>query len=744
MTSNYLTTRTYTAPTCTLTVATPSKLAADRRDAANFNLELEHPGSGDLERIQIEGNERQLDRLQQTVATYISELVAKFPVPTGDHPQPEIPPSPATDPKLNSVIDRLYPERQRQSPRAGLMHNLPGLRHRTAEAEAIPAPQPEPEQNSSPQSNPFSAKSISQLLGRWQPEDRQNAFDVNAPKPTQPHNFNPASDGAPALTGGNRSLDHYLHLGDLATTRSGATLTLSAIQLFDLSTVLDEYVADRVEIGNQSPSQGIEKNSPSSGSRFPAINPGNRQEVNLDPATTALSRLPNLPKVPATPDPDRIYQQGRRSRSTFMSAMPWAAAAAVAVGTPLLLFSPQSNPLKESLSKVKMPDFSLSGDEEDSKKPIALQPPGVAPTSGTNGNNLPKPWQAQPVEPPKTNPLPNNGTIPQPQNSSTIGIAPLPPTLVSGSTPDPLNSINGGKVGIAPNPLNSNPLPSSGIDNIVTDRVPVTTPKIDRVPTTATAPGQNRPTGNSASVPPAKQPSKPGIKSPNLGKVSISTQPLPIPQNLPIDNNINSIVNQPAFPLPGKTDAGQIKPAPIAPPAQKKPAKQKDKPTTITTKPKSKPSVSTTPRLTPPVKIDPSSRPTNPNLITNPESGNPNPANDAQTPPIVPTEPIQSNASISTDPAENPSLQEAKRYFQSKWKADPAQSNALQYVLEVSGKSGLVQSVDPQGEAATNYLNQTKLIEKGQKLVSPVAGSSDQKIRVLLQPDGKVDTFVEP
>ncbi len=741
MTPNYLTTRTYTAPTCTLSVATSQNLSPDRRNVANFNLELEDPGSSNSERIQIEGNEGQLDRLQQTVTKYIAELVAKFPVPTGDNPQPEIAPSPETDPNLNSVVDRLYPDRQRQSPKSGLMRNLPGLRHHKAEVEATPAPQPEPSQNSGAQSHPFSAQSISQLLGRWQPEDRQNALKLESPKQAQPHNFHPASDSAPSLTGGNRSLDHYLHLGDLATAKSGATLTLSAIQLFDLSTVLDEYVADRIEIGKPTPSSNIENLFPVGGSPSSQITPGNLQKVNLDPTTAALSRLPNLPKVPATPDPDRIYHQGRRSRATFMSAMPWAAAAAVAVGTPLLLFSPQSNPLKDSLSKIKLPNLPLSGDEEDSKKP-ATQPPGVQPsnpsappTGGTNPNNLPKPWQAQTVEPPKTNPVPNNAAIPQPQNSSKIGIAPLPPTLVGGSTPDPLNPMNGGAVGIAPNPLNSNPVQPPSLDNIVT-------PKPDRaIPKTATAPGQNRPTGNSASVPPAKkQPIKPGAKTPNLGKVSISTQPLPIPQDLPIDRNLGSIGNQSPFPLPANTGAGQIKPLPIAPQVQKKPTKQKDKPTTITTKPKSKPSISTTP----PTKIDPSNRQTNPNLITTPESDNPNPPTDTQTPPIVPTAPIQSNASISNDPTDNPSLQEAKRYFQSKWKPDPAQSNALQYVLEVTGNSGVVQSVDPQGEAATNYLNQTKLIQKGQKLVSPVTGSSDRKIRVILQPNGNVDTFVEP
>lgn len=99
----------------------------------------------------------------------------------------------------------------------------------------------------------------------------------------------------------------------------------------------------------------------------------------------------------------------------------------------------------------------------------------------------------------------------------------------------------------------------------------------------------------------------------------------------------------------------------------------------------------------------------------------------------------------SQDDGDTRSLEETKQYFQGKWKANIAQTNSLQYVLQVSGKSGIVRKVSPQGEAATTYLQQTKLIKLGQRLISPAAaGNSDKNIRVLLQPDGNVDTFTEP
>jgi hypothetical protein len=120
---------------------------------------------------------------------------------------------------------------------------------------------------------------------------------------------------------------------------------------------------------------------------------------------------------------------------------------------------------------------------------------------------------------------------------------------------------------------------------------------------------------------------------------------------------------------------------------------------------------------------------------------------DFPTLPTFPNQPLQSNngGNSGFDPTETPSLQEAKRYFQGKWKANPTQSNPLQYVIQVSGKSGIVRSVSPQGEAAKTYLQKTKLIKAGQKLVSPAgAGSTDQKIRVVLQTDGNVEIFSEP
>jgi hypothetical protein len=158
----------------------------------------------------------------------------------------------------------------------------------------------------------------------------------------------------------------------------------------------------------------------------------------------------------------------------------------------------------------------------------------------------------------------------------------------------------------------------------------------------------------------------------------------------------------------------------------------------VTTKPKPKSGKPKTSVLNPSASDPFIPVPKNPNLI---DPSNNAQSNDPPFQPIVPDRPLQSKN--SDDPsANNPTLQETKRYFQGKWKASTTQPNALQYVLQV-GKNGTLKSVSPQGEAATTYLQQSKLIKPGQKLAAP-AGTSDQKIRVLLQPDGGVDTFIEP
>ncbi len=86
---------------------------------------------------------------------------------------------------------------------------------------------------------------------------------------------------------------------------------------------------------------------------------------------------------------------------------------------------------------------------------------------------------------------------------------------------------------------------------------------------------------------------------------------------------------------------------------------------------------------------------------------------------------------------------ETQSYFQKRWKADPNFSETLQYVIRLD-KSGKVVQVNPQGDVSKNYLDKTNFLRSGERVVSPNRNGKDQDVRVLLKPNGEVETIVEP
>jgi Domain of unknown function (DUF4335) len=724
---NNLTTHTYTTPTCTLIVSSKEQqrsLAQKQFEPIDFVLQLDPPDGDELDRVTLSGQSHQLDYLHQIVSQYIKELVAKFPLPnTIDRTAPA-----ATAPAplevdatgLNSQPD---PQHDSLASRLGILKNLPGLRNSLAKLTPV---------NNADADDNFAAKpSISRLLGgNRQPDHRQQQHPEQIEPPLPEHD----PTMAPYLTGtGNRSLEHQLHLGTLTNRTSGEVVTLSAIQLFDLATVLDEYVAEHITTTSHDPVATLSRaNIPTNGNRA------------NESSTTAASRSP-LPNFTPEPDPSKIYYRNRRSQSSLISALPWAAAAALAVGVPLLMLDPNPNPLKDAVSQVKLFDPPAKTKKSNlvtgnKSNPATL--PGT-PTTTTNPSTIataptvasPTPWLTQPVTPPQA-PKPLPPSLTPPPSSTQLGTAPLPEAIATtpGSSVPPTIASTGAKPAIAPNPLNSTQSSSAPtqIDNTIA-RPTATTPAAKPGATRIGA-GTSARTPNPALIVPSDETIKPATKPIAPGKLSVSKRPMLIPSpNLsPIPTpSISAPIpfNPPAMELPNT-------PTPQAPKKAAKPIK----PTTAAATPK--PVKSAESDLNPSPSFDPTPGSRNPNLIT-PSPTNSEPPESQTTPPIVPDRPLQSNA--SADGGDSAALQETRRYFQGKWKANAAQTNSLQYVLQVSGKSGIVRTVSPQGEAATSYLQQTKFIKPGQKLVSPAAaGTSDQKIRVLLQPDGNVDTFTEP
>ena len=755
----------------------------DPQTPVDFTLQLDRSDCGDSEDIIIQGSLRQLNLLQQVVSAYITELVAKFPLPNMNSSTTSDATSSATldgeasarneprsisTPEIDtedSSSSRLDPNHNPQPTQSELMNNLPGLRNISTQSMGSG--------NMDAQPNSPGTSGISKFFGGW-----NKSSGKKSKKTKQRHTPLGADAGVksgfgqreieqqypttPYLTGNARSLDRQLHLGDLANSSSGDTITLSPIQLFDLSNVLDEHAAEEV-VTKQKRSVTFSQ------ANLPGRN--HDQAIDVDATTASLSRLPNLPRMATGStggsQSSQVFNRTRtpsRSRPSvsLLSVIPWAAAAAVAVGVPLLLFDSKPNPLKDATSKVKLPDM------EGVKQTVtaAMSPPVVDPEP-TNVT-IPKQWNEQPVAAPNPNltpivpnpqqqsnpntastgiqsPLPTNPPINtgiQPtQATSQIGTAPLPstlegkpsaalPTTTGILTQNPKSGIlstlprNGAKSGIAPNPLSANQLPVD-VNNLSPNRILRSAGKTGLNPAVPSLPGSTvKPAGQSNSK------LSPGIKP---GTVSVSTQPILLPADLPgigIDSPTSAqmpVNSATAKPRPGAKPTKKANPA-----AAKSASENSGIPTGVGVVPQ-------------PLFEQGTPVPANPNFIdqVQPQTGGNN--LDAPNLPVVPAQVFPTNTSGNwpSDVIDNPAIQATRNYFQSKWKPG-TQQNPLQYVVQISGKSGLVRSVSPQGAAATTYLNQSKIIKAGQKLVAPAPGGTDQKIRVVLQPDGNVDSFMEP
>lgn len=90
-----------------------------------------------------------------------------------------------------------------------------------------------------------------------------------------------------------------------------------------------------------------------------------------------------------------------------------------------------------------------------------------------------------------------------------------------------------------------------------------------------------------------------------------------------------------------------------------------------------------------------------------------------------------------------PQVAEARNYLQTRWKPPANFSQTLEYRLNL-GPTGSIDTVDPLGQAAAKYIEDTGIPKPGEKFVSPVSNGANAKIRVVFKPDGTVSTFLEP
>ncbi|MEG5162762.1 DUF4335 domain-containing protein [Microcoleus sp. AT3-A2] len=89
-----------------------------------------------------------------------------------------------------------------------------------------------------------------------------------------------------------------------------------------------------------------------------------------------------------------------------------------------------------------------------------------------------------------------------------------------------------------------------------------------------------------------------------------------------------------------------------------------------------------------------------------------------------------------------PQVSEARTYFEERWKPPEGMEQTLEYSVLID-ETGSVQSIMPMGKAAADYIEQTNMPLAGEPFVSAVSNGKNPKIRVVLRPNGRVQTFLE-
>lgn len=208
-----------------------------------------------------------------------------------------------------------------------------------------------------------------------------------------------------------------------------------------------------------------------------------------------------------------------------------------------------------------------------------------------------------------------------------------------------------------------------------------------------------------------------------------SNQPLPPPPP-PGSTTVPTQPGMPTITLP--------KAAPVAPPANQQstarssgPATLPDRPTIII--PEAGPSGSgrsTVPN--PSIAANP--RPQNPSAdpgAASFESGSPSETSRAAKAPEPP--------SIEAD---IPQVAEAKQFFQERWSPPQTLKQTLEYQLTINA-NGSISAIVPLGQAAGDYIDRTGIPPFGEAFVSPLKRGNSARIRLVLRPDGTVETLLE-
>jgi hypothetical protein len=101
-----------------------------------------------------------------------------------------------------------------------------------------------------------------------------------------------------------------------------------------------------------------------------------------------------------------------------------------------------------------------------------------------------------------------------------------------------------------------------------------------------------------------------------------------------------------------------------------------------------------------------------------------------------------SETSTETAAASLPQIREIQSYFEQRWEPPASLDESIEYILYLS-QDGTLERIIPIGETAKTYIDQTNLPLLNEPFVSELNREGTPQVRVVLNPDGEVQTFLE-
>ncbi|NEO35708.1 MAG: DUF4335 domain-containing protein [Moorea sp. SIOASIH] len=478
-------------------------------------------------------------------------------------------------------------------------------------------------------------------------------------------------------------LSHSLFLGKLANQESGSVVDLSATQLFDLATALDEYAAEVVS-------------------------------------------LPKLNQPSWKPE----------SSGWMRTAASMVLAVGVTAAVIKLLDKPQPVEQAKTLTTAQSQTTALDSRKIRKKRIISQVPPAPStpiptpsvPPRLSPGTKLPPPPPVKPPSLPVRTPPPPPVKPPSPPPVRTA------PAIASRANSRPM-------LKIVPAPARTPDSPKlSAASSVASSAVsPVASSAVSPVAASGASKGEK----------PVSEASKT-----NLPAADANTQPKPTPPS-PIAV-VQTVSELPVIkPAPSPTDVA----------TQDSPRESLSIPTETVVIPEAESSISSTSTASI-SSTSTSSRSSSTNVavqaIPAPQqnvstlSRGPSTSRiiDQAVPGLnVPSSPVSNSLNPSKTTVANQISQntlfdkisqvaEARRYFQERWQPPEGLQKTLNYSLWLNN-NGTIRRIIPLGQAAKTYIDNAPIPLIGESFVSPLEGEGMPKIRVLLHPDGKVQTLLE-